>query len=157
MSWYPYELVPRASLRNRDLSGADLSELDLEFADLEDANLSQANLQGAILYGANLAGANLTSADLRGTNLRDANLLGATLVNTLQDIKTQWERALIDESDLDEVFHLEEILGFASRGSSPRKLVSFRRLFKLVVLRLLVKTLKRIRFRVRFRLARLKK
>lgn len=153
MSWYPYELVPRANLRNRDLSGADLSELDLEFADLEDANLSQANLQGAILYGANLAGANLTSADLRGTNLRDANLLGATLVNILQDIKTQWERALIDESDLDEVFHVEEGVWF-SRGIS--KWLIFR-VFKLLSRRLLVKTLKRIRFRVRFRLARLKK
>lgn len=153
----PNGLVPRANLRGRDLSGADLSESNLEFADLEDANLNQTNLQGAILFGANLAGANLTSADLRGTNLRDANLLGATLVNIIQDQNTQWERALIDESDLDEVFKVEDVLGFASRGASKPARVYFRRAFTLVGLKLLVKTLKLIRFRVRFRLARLSK
>lgn len=152
--------VPRANLRNHNLSGMNLSGFDLEFADLEGADLSHANLRSTILYGANLASANLDSADLCGANLRNANLLGAKLLNILKDGDTQWQGVLIDESDLDRVF-VQELpdtgLGFASDSASLRRRRSLRRAFTSGGLNSIRKSVRIVRFRVRFRLARLRK
>jgi uncharacterized protein YjbI with pentapeptide repeats len=137
------DCVPCANLRKRDLSRLDLSGRNLEFADLEDANLSRANLRNAILFWANLPGANLDSADLRGTDLRYANLLKAKLKDISVDEKTDFTGALLDD-------HI-----FVSRGSAngPRRLVGARS----VLARYLRMVPRLVRFKIRFRLRRLRK
>ena len=79
-------LMPRADLRDRRLSGEKLSGIELDLANLDGADLSKADLsgaslKGAILTNANLSGANLTGAELCRSYLYEANLTGANLTN----------------------------------------------------------------------------
>lgn len=77
-------VLPKASLREANLSGANLGNADLRAARLWKANLEgsflrSSNLEGADLGGANLEGADLGAANLEGADLGGANLEGAAL------------------------------------------------------------------------------
>lgn len=68
--------LPRAKLKDIDLSGADLTSADLRDADLRNTRLTGTSFVGAILAGADLRGADVTGADFKAADLRYARVEG---------------------------------------------------------------------------------
>lgn len=83
----------RASLANRDLSGARLIGCNFEGLDLTGANFDGADLTGAKLDGADLTRASLRGARLEGSGIENAHLPGADLT----DAKTGEAQAKLEK------------------------------------------------------------
>ncbi|MEJ7729874.1 MAG: DUF2169 domain-containing protein [Polyangiaceae bacterium] len=94
----------RASLRDRDLTGADLSQLDLTGADFRGAILEGASFAGAELGGADFseavaARADFTGASLSGARFHGANLAEARLVAAV-GAAVDFRKAVLAKADL---------------------------------------------------------
>jgi uncharacterized protein YjbI with pentapeptide repeats len=70
-------VMPRADLRNTDLTKSYFNRVDLSGANMEGVVLEEISLQAANLSGANLRNADFTDAVLTGADLTGADLTGA--------------------------------------------------------------------------------
>lgn len=86
-----------------NLSGIDLSGAKMQYCNLKGANLKHTNLQGADLSNSNLKNAKLSEANLIYTNLSYANLTNAKL-NSAKLFKTVFINANLTNASLQHVY-----------------------------------------------------
>lgn len=68
--------MPKADLRDSNVSGIDFEDVNFRGANLSGADARNAILEDSDLSGANLSGADLRSVFIEGGDLRGANLTG---------------------------------------------------------------------------------
>lgn len=90
-----------AILSNANLISANLADADLTNSNLSMANLSNANLFRAKLAGANLFRANLSQADFSQADLFMALLVEATIDNDTNFRRARMNRSLVEQLGLD--------------------------------------------------------
>lgn len=101
-------ILRKAKLIDVDLKSANLEQVNLEGAELDDGtNLSDsylflANLKGATLKGVNLKEATLVHVKLQGAKLQGANLQSANLKNVKIDENTNFSKAYLRDTEIDQ-------------------------------------------------------